>query len=60
MSQIEFMLADMMYPVIFVCHAVKQERTSSSDHTLYGKFLHYKSIYERKGMREAPPRRLWH
>ena len=49
MSQIGFVLADTMYPVISVCHAVKQERTFYSNHTLYGKFLHYKSIYERKG-----------
>ena len=38
-----------MYPVITVCHYQSKEQTFYSNHTLYGKFLHYKSIYERKG-----------
>ena len=38
-----------MYPVISVCHSVSREQTFYSNHTLYGKFLHYKSIYERRG-----------
>ena len=48
-SQIGFVLNEAMYPVITVCHYQSKEQTFYSNHTLYGKFLHYKSIYERKG-----------
>ena len=48
-SQIGFVIGEKMYPVISVCHSVAREQTFYSNHTLYGKFLHYKSIYERRG-----------
>ena len=48
-SQIGFVIGEKMYPVISVCHSVSREQTFYSNHTLYGKFLHYKSIYERRG-----------
>ena len=37
-----------MYPIITVCHDNAIEETFYTNHTLYGKFLHYKSIYERR------------
>jgi len=48
LSQIGFVLNEKMYPVISVCHFQGREQTFYSNHTLYGKFLHYKSIYERR------------
>ena len=59
-SQIGFVIGEKMYPVISVCHSVFREQTFYLNHTLYGKFLHYKSIYEGKGNfregRESSPR----
>ena len=48
LSQIGFKLNEKrMFPVITVCHSRSREVTYYTNHTLYGKFLHYKSIYEK-------------
>ena len=47
-SQIGFFLNQAMYPGITVCHYQTREQTFYSNHTLYGKLLHYKSIDEQK------------
>ena len=49
-SQIGFVLSEVMYPIITVCHDDIIEETFYTNHTLYGKFLHYKSIYERNSV----------
>ena len=47
-SQIGFKLNEKrIFPVITVCHSRSQEVTFYTNHTLYGRFLHYKSIYEK-------------
>ena len=49
LSQIGFKLnKKRIFPVITVCHSRSPEITTFyTNHTLYGKFLHYKSIYEK-------------